>query len=50
MDKIPGKLKEALEPRWAHFGRKKNIDTSQKVMDLMQSDKLQSLDDGPLKL
>ena len=50
MDKSPQRLKEVLDPRWIHFGRKKNIDTSQKVMDMIKGDKLQSVDDSPLKL
>ena len=34
-------LKGAIEPKWAHFGRKKNLDTSEKVMELMNSEKYQ---------
>ena len=49
MDVDPGNLDSILEPRWAHFGRKKNVDTAQKIIELMQNDKLRSLDDGPMK-
>ena len=32
----------ASGPKWAHFGRKKNLDTSEKVMDMLGSDIFQS--------
>jgi hypothetical protein len=37
-------LKSTLEPKWAHFGRKKNLDTSEKVMDLMNSERFRDVD------
>ena len=39
-------LKGAVEPNWAHFGRKKNLDTSEKVMELMSSEKYQATTRG----
>lgn len=39
-------LKGAVEPKWAHFGRKKNLDTSEKVMELMNSEKYQAATHG----
>jgi hypothetical protein len=32
-------LKGDMEPKWAHFGRKKTLQTSEKVMELMNSEK-----------
>ena len=39
-------LKGVVEPKWAHFGRKKNLDTSEKVMELMDSEKYQAATHG----
>ena len=48
MDVSLGNVKEIVEPRWAHFGRKKNVDTAHKVMELMKSDAFRSPDDNPM--
>ncbi|MCJ1404463.1 mitochondrial 37S ribosomal protein rsm10 [Xylographa trunciseda] len=49
MDVSLENLKQVLEPKWAHFGRKKNLDTSEKVMEMMNSDRLRKMDDGPFR-
>ena len=43
-------LKQVLEPKWAHFGRKKNLDTSEKVMEMMKSEGFQKMDNGPFRM
>ncbi|KAI9677577.1 MAG: mitochondrial 37S ribosomal protein rsm10 [Caeruleum heppii] len=37
MDVSLENVKDALEPKWAHFGRKKNLETSEKVMEMLGS-------------
>ena len=49
MDVSLENLKQTLEPKWAHFGRKKNSDTSEKVMEMMNSAQFRHVDDGPLR-
>lgn len=48
MDVSLENLKKVLEPKWAHFGRKKNLDTSEKAMEIINSDQFRSTADGPL--
>ena len=48
MDVSLENLKQVLEPKWAHFGRKKNLDTSEKVMEMMSSGRFRQTADGPL--
>ena len=50
MDVSLENLKKVLEPKWAHFGRKKNLDTSEKVMEMMNSDRFRPVADGPLSV
>ena len=50
MDVSLENLKQVLEPKWAHFGRKKNLDTSEKVMEMLNSDRFRDIDDGPLSI
>jgi hypothetical protein len=49
MDVSLENLKHILEPKWAHFGRKKNPETSEKVIEMMNGENLKSAtgDDGP---
>ncbi|MCJ1386780.1 mitochondrial 37S ribosomal protein rsm10 [Xylographa soralifera] len=49
MDVSLENLKQVLEPKWAHFGRKKNLDTSEKVMEMMKSDGFRKMDSGPFR-
>ena len=39
MDVSLENVKHILEPKWAHFGRKKNLSTSEKVMEMLGSDR-----------
>lgn len=48
MDVSLENLKESLEPKWAHFGRRKNPATSEKVYDMMNKDSLRHNSDAPL--
>ncbi|KAI9761202.1 MAG: Tryptophan--tRNA ligase, mitochondrial [Geoglossum simile] len=36
-------LKHVLEPKWAHFGRKRNLETSEKVMEIMNSENFRGI-------
>lgn len=47
MDVSLENLKQALEPKWAHFGRKKNLATSEKVMEMMHDEKFRHIDNQP---
>lgn len=42
MDVSLENLKSVIEPKWAHFGRKKTLETSEKVMELMNSEKFRA--------
>ncbi|KAI9810950.1 MAG: mitochondrial 37S ribosomal protein rsm10 [Pycnora praestabilis] len=46
MDVSLENLKHVLEPKWAHFGRKKTLGTSEKVMEIMSSDTFKDATDG----
>ena len=48
MDVSLENLKQTLETKWAHFGKKKNLDTSEKVMELMRNERFKVTTDGPL--
>ena len=48
MDVSLENLKKTLEPKWAHFGRRKNLDTSEKVYQMMTSDAFRQTSDAPL--
>lgn len=48
MDVSLENLKKTLEPKWAHFGRRKNMDTSEKVYQMMASDAFRQTSDAPL--
>ncbi|KAI4146748.1 MAG: hypothetical protein L6R39_003335 [Caloplaca ligustica] len=41
-------IKKALEPRWAHFGRRKNLETSERVYEMMNSEAFRKTSDAPL--
>lgn len=47
MDVSLENMRKVLEPKWAHFGRKKNPDTAEKVMEMLNSDRFKDVDDGP---
>lgn len=48
MDVSLENLKQVLEPKWAHFGRKKNLDTSEKVVDMLSGERFRHSADAPL--
>ncbi|KAL8737933.1 MAG: hypothetical protein Q9181_001196 [Wetmoreana brouardii] len=41
-------LKRTLEPRWAHFGRRKNLETSEKVYEMMNDEAFGKPSDTPM--
>ena len=48
MDVSLENLRKKLEPKWAHFGRRKNLDTSEKAYQMMTSDRFKQTSDAPL--
>lgn len=48
MDVSLENLKKTLEPKWAHFGRRKNMDTSEKIYQIMASEQFRPTSDAPL--
>ncbi|KAI9817276.1 MAG: Tryptophan--tRNA ligase, mitochondrial [Thelocarpon impressellum] len=45
MDVSLENLKHVMEPKWAHFGRKKNLETSEKVMEMLGSNRFKDAGD-----
>lgn len=45
MDVSLQNMKHVLEPKWAHFGRRKNLETSEKVFQLMSKEKFRQTED-----
>lgn len=43
-------LKEVIEPGWAHFGRKKNLETPERVMQMMSSMRSRGVRNGDAPL
>lgn len=41
-------LKQILDPTWAHFGRRKNLETSERVYEMMSSENFRHTSDAPL--
>lgn len=41
-------LKQTLEPRWAHFGRRKNLATSERVYEMMSNETFRQASDAPM--
>ncbi|KAL8761844.1 MAG: hypothetical protein Q9184_002087 [Pyrenodesmia sp. 2 TL-2023] len=48
MDVSLENIKRTLEPRWAHFGRRKNPETSERVYEMMNHDTFRKTSDTPL--
>lgn len=48
MDVSLQNVKHVLEPKWAHFGRRKNVETSEKVFQLMSEKKFRQTEDGSM--
>lgn len=38
MDVSLENLRQAMEPKWAHFGRRKTLETSEKAYEMMTSE------------
>ncbi|KAL8799197.1 MAG: hypothetical protein Q9182_006074 [Xanthomendoza sp. 2 TL-2023] len=49
MDVSLENLRKTLEPKWAHFGRRKNLETSEKVYEMMNGEGFRRTSDGPLR-
>lgn len=47
MDVSLENFKNILEPKWAHFGRRKNLETSEKVYEMMKKEDFRQTSDGP---
>ena len=47
MDVSLENLKLAMEPKWAHFGRRKNLETSERAFEMMRGETLQRTGDTP---
>ena len=41
-------IQKVIDSKWAHFGRRKNSQTAEQVMELMKSRELRRIDDGPM--
>lgn len=48
MDVNMDSLKQSLDAKWSHFGRKEPSETAEKVVELMNSAKYRRIDDGPM--
>ncbi|KAL8795998.1 MAG: hypothetical protein Q9195_001574 [Heterodermia aff. obscurata] len=48
MDVSLENLRKKLEPKWAHFGRRRNLDTSEKAYQMMIDDNFKQTSDAPL--
>lgn len=46
MDVSLENLSQIIEPKWAHFGRKKTLKTSEKVMEMMNTEKFRQAASG----
>ncbi|MCJ1466918.1 Tryptophan--tRNA ligase, mitochondrial [Pseudocyphellaria aurata] len=49
MDVSLENLKQVLEPKWAHFGRRKNLETSERVYEMMNRENFRQTSDGPMR-
>lgn len=45
MDVSLQNMKHVLEPKWAHFGRRKSLETSEKVFQLMSKENFRQTED-----
>ncbi|CAO1604058.1 mitochondrial 37S ribosomal protein rsm10 [Xanthoria calcicola] len=48
MDVSLENLEQNLEHKWAHFGRRKNLATSERVYDMMNEESFRRISDAPL--
>jgi thiamine pyrophosphokinase len=47
MDVSLENLKQAMEPKWAHFGRRKTLETSEKAFEMMRDEAFQRTLEAP---
>lgn len=47
MDVSLENLKQAMEPKWAHFGRRKTLETSERAFEMMRGEAFQRTEDPP---
>ena len=47
MDVSLENLKQAMEPKWAHFGRRKTLETSERAFEMMRGEAFQRQGDTP---
>ena len=47
MDVSLANLKQVMEPRWAHFGRRKTLETSERAFEMMKGQAFQRMGDMP---
>ncbi|MCJ1263382.1 mitochondrial 37S ribosomal protein rsm10 [Lobaria immixta] len=48
MDDSLENTKQVLERKWAHFGRRRNLETSEKVYEMMSKENFRHTSDGPM--
>ena len=48
MDVSLENLKHVLEPKWARFGRRKNLETSESVLEIMSRENFRKTSDAPM--
>ena len=47
MDVSLENLKQAMEPKWAHFGRRKTLETSERAYEMMSREAFEQTVDRP---
>ena len=47
MDVSLENLKQAMEPKWAHFGRRKTLETSERAFEMMRDETFQHMGETP---
>jgi len=48
MDVSLENLKRTMEPKWAHFGRRKTLETSERAYDMMRGESFEQTTNAPL--
>ena len=47
MDVSLENLKQAMEPKWAHFGRRKTLETSERALEMMRGETFRHMEKTP---
>ena len=50
MDVSLENLKQAMEPKWAHFGRRKTLETSERAFEMMRGETFRHAGETPLSI